>query len=233
MSLEKHSERSTTSAEPAALRLASLATVFTDSWDAGSGSDRVHDDIRLSIGGLRPILIAYARKRVGNEHWAQDAVSATMLVALEKPGAFSGRSRLCSWLVGILKHKLVDEIRLSRRNTQPYDSESVEHAAALHTALTVSDDCIWTRLHRQQSLLRIAKCADSLTGIYRQVFVMKDLHQLETDDICSRLRISNNHFFVLLHRARERVKTCAHASPCNDDASPPSHPRRRRLRQIA
>jgi RNA polymerase sigma factor (sigma-70 family) len=233
MSLEKQSDRLTGSAEAMTLPVEPMATVFTDSWNSTSDLGGVQADVRLRIGGLRPILIAYARKKVGNEHWAQDAVSATMLAALERPGTFAGRSQLCSWLVGILKHKLVDEIRLSRRNTQPYDSDSQEHAAALHTALTVNDDCIWTRLHRQQSIMRIAKCADSLTGVYRQVFVMKDLHQLETDDICSRLRISNNHFFVLLHRARERVKTCAHASPCNDDASAPSHPRRRRPRQIA
>ncbi len=223
MSLEKQFEDVALANSAVAWSAESFATAARDQ----EASKDV--DVRHRISDLRPILVAYARKQVASEHWIQDAVSATMLAALERPDAFLGRSRLLSWLVGILKHKLIDEIRLSRRHTQAIDVEYDDEFTPMRAASAVDEGCVWTCLHREQRLLRISKCAESLTGIYRQVFVMKDLLQLETDDICARLQVSNNYFFVLLHRARQQVRTCALASPCNGDTST-SHPRRRRLR---
>ena len=39
----------------------------------------------------------------------------TVLAALEKPQPFAGQSQLKTWLIGILKHKLVDQIRRNCR----------------------------------------------------------------------------------------------------------------------
>ncbi len=232
MSLEKQFEDSALCVATAVWPAKSLEAIACARETSKRLDGSLHDDVRLRICDLRPVLVAYARKQVASEHWVQDAVSATMLVALERPDTFSGRSRLLSWLVGILKHKLVDEIRLSHRHTQAFDAEPDNEAGSMRSSAAADEDCVWTCLQREQRLLRISKCADSLVGIYRQVFVMKDLLQLETDDICARLEISNNYFFVLLHRARQQVRSCALAASCHDDAST-SHPRRRRLRHNA
>jgi DNA-directed RNA polymerase specialized sigma24 family protein len=53
-------------------------------------------------------LLRFARLQLRNETWAEDAVSETLLAALSKPQSFANRSQLKTWLVGILKHKVID-----------------------------------------------------------------------------------------------------------------------------
>ena len=63
----------------------------------------------------RTYLLRYARLQLRNDAWAEDAVSETMLAALSKPQSFDNRSQLKTWLVGILKHKVIDVLRQRKR----------------------------------------------------------------------------------------------------------------------
>ena len=63
------------------------------------------------VAELRDYLLKFARLQLRNPAWAEDAVSETVLAALAKPQAFGNRSQLKTWLVGILKHKVVDALR--------------------------------------------------------------------------------------------------------------------------
>ena len=70
------------------------------------------------LAAMRPMLVRMAQQRLRNEAWAEDAVSETLVAALEKPSAFTQRAMLRTWLVGILKHKVVDQIRRHTRECQ-------------------------------------------------------------------------------------------------------------------
>ena len=72
-------------------------------------------DFADQVAAIRPMLVRTARRRLRNDAWAEDAVSETLVAALEKPSAFAGRAAVQSWLVGILKHKTVDQIRRHTR----------------------------------------------------------------------------------------------------------------------
>ena len=72
-------------------------------------------DFAHQIQALRPQLLRYARNQLRNNAWAEDAVSETLLAALEKPLAYTGAAQLKTWLTGILKHKVIDQIRRYRR----------------------------------------------------------------------------------------------------------------------
>jgi RNA polymerase sigma-70 factor (ECF subfamily) len=63
------------------------------------------------VADLRNYLLQFARLQLRNDTWAEDAVSETLLAALSKPHTFGNRSQLKTWLVGILKHKVLDSIR--------------------------------------------------------------------------------------------------------------------------
>jgi RNA polymerase sigma-70 factor (TIGR02943 family) len=80
------------------------------------------------LEALRPQLMKFARLQLRNPAWAEDAVSETLLAALEHPQAFAGRSQLKTWLIGILKHKLVDQIRRHGRelSTSSDEGEDIE-----------------------------------------------------------------------------------------------------------
>ena len=65
-------------------------------------------DCRSEIGAHRPSLLRYARRRLGNLAHAEDAVQETLVAALECFESYAGEAALGTWLMGILKHKIVD-----------------------------------------------------------------------------------------------------------------------------
>src|SRR2546430_6542140 len=71
--------------------------------------------IENELADHRVYLLRYARLQLRNDAWAEDAVSETLLAALSKPQSFGNRSQLKTWLVGILKHKVIDILRQRRR----------------------------------------------------------------------------------------------------------------------
>ena len=76
----------------------------------------------LQVADHRDYLLRFARLQLRNDAWAEDCVSETMLAALAKPQAFGNRSQLKTWLVGILKHKVLDTLR-SRSREAVLDGE--------------------------------------------------------------------------------------------------------------
>ena len=78
------------------------------------------NDFAERVAAQRPILLRTAHQMLRNKAWAEDAVSETLVAALEKPGAFAAGAGLRTWLVAILKHKIVDQIRHHTRECQVY-----------------------------------------------------------------------------------------------------------------
>src|SRR5919106_6579407 len=77
------------------------------------------------LGRFRPQLVSFAMRRLRNRDQAEDAVQETLLAALEDMGRFEGGSALGTWLIGILKHKIVDAMRTTAREAPLEDEEHV------------------------------------------------------------------------------------------------------------
>ncbi|OYU99069.1 MAG: RNA polymerase subunit sigma [Burkholderiales bacterium PBB5] len=172
-------------------------------------------DFAAQVEALRPQLMRYARSQLRNEAWAEDAVSDTLLAALEKPQAFAGLSQLKTWLVGVLKHKLVDQLRKQQREatvlTQD-DDEDIDAQlfdASGHWREPVPD---WgnpeLQLGQQQFIAVLEACCSQLPPVQGRVFMMREWLELETDEICKALAITPTNLWVLLHRARLRLREC-------------------------
>ncbi|WP_407926162.1 sigma-70 family RNA polymerase sigma factor [Aquariibacter albus] len=169
---------------------------------------------------LRPQLMRYARLQTRNEAWAEDAVSETLLAALEKPGSFAGRSQLKTWLIGILKHKLVDQLRKhSREITVGQRSEAEEDRRDEIEALLFDDNggfrdmpVEWgdpqAVIGQQQFLAVLDACVEVLPERLGRVFMMREWLELETEEICKELGITSTNLWVMLHRARLRLREC-------------------------
>ena len=71
-------------------------------------------DLERQLAALRPSLLAIARLQLRNDAWAEDAVSETIVAALEGARGFAAQSQLKTWVVGILKHKIIDQFRRTK-----------------------------------------------------------------------------------------------------------------------
>jgi len=172
-------------------------------------------DFAREVQALRPQLLRFARSQLRNDAWAEDAVSETLLAALEKPQSFAGSSQLKTWLVGILKHKVVDQLR---RHTREATLMSDDDSADLDELLFQADGH-WREapkewgdpehaLREREFFQVLEACVQHLPGVQGRVFMMREWLELETDEICKELAITSTNLWVLLHRARLRLRDC-------------------------
>jgi hypothetical protein len=82
-------------------------------------------------------LMRYARSRVRNTALSEDAVSETLLAALESGQSFQTPAQAMAWMYGVLRHKLVDQLRRQGRETPSGDlvSDGIAESAPTGTAL--------------------------------------------------------------------------------------------------
>src|SRR5262245_40502951 len=75
----------------------------------------------LELERHRPYLLRFALLQLRERSAADDAVQETLLAAIQGASRFAGQSSVRTWLVGILKHKIVDSLRKTSRE-QPIES---------------------------------------------------------------------------------------------------------------
>ena len=175
-------------------------------------------DFATQVEALRPQLMRFARSQLRNDAWAEDAVSDTLLAALEKPGSFAGQSQLKTWLIGVLKHKVVDQLRRHTREATiltTEDGEDLDESLfdrSGHWRDPVPD---WgspeLALGQRQFFEVLQACCDQLPAVQGRVFMMREWLDLDTDEICKAMQITPTNLWVLLHRARLRLRACLQA----------------------
>lgn len=148
---------------------------------------------------LRPELQAYALRRLRDRALAEDAVQETLLAALEGLDGFAGESSLATWVFGILKHKMVDGLRRRPRGepleqelrSMAYDGPGPEQSCASRSALSALE----------RSLGRLPPKA-------AHAFMLREVIGLSTDEACRVLGVTPTHCWVLVYRARARLRAC-------------------------
>jgi RNA polymerase sigma-70 factor, ECF subfamily len=150
----------------------------------------------------RSYLVSFAKRRLLDPALAEDMVHDVFEAVASGRALFAGRSALRSWLVAILKHKIVDLIRQrvghdSLDNHDDVDAEMSQHVA-LECPQPRPDEVAEQRERLAQTMQRIAALPDSL----RQVVELRLLRDASSNEVCQLLSISEQNLFVRLHRAR-------------------------------
>ena len=165
----------------------------------------------------RPQLLKYAMLQLRNHAQAEDAVQETMVAAIRGAQGFAGGSSVRTWLIGILKHKIIDSIRktsreqsldLDQHESSPGDMDVLFKPDG-HYADTPAD---WGNpeetLSRQRFFDVLQECLESLPKATAQAFAMREVMGLDTAEICATLSISDSNCWVLLYRARMKLREC-------------------------
>lgn len=167
----------------------------------------------------RAYLLRFARLQLRNDTWAEDAVSETILAALSKPQSFGNRSQLKTWLVGILKHKVIDQLRQRRREVVLQDEDGAGDGSEELDALMFKADGHYAQkpaewgnpeqeLNSRQFYAVLEACAEKLPAAMGRVFLMREWLELPSEEICKELGLTATNLYVQLHRARLRLREC-------------------------
>ena len=165
----------------------------------------------------RASLFKFAMLQLRNEAQAEDVVQETLLAAMQGADRFAGKSSVRTWLIGILKFKIIDQIRQSSRE-RPSDSENEDDARNDFDALFDEDGrhvekpSDWgnpeATLSQNQFFAVLERCMERLPKNTARVFAMREIMGFENAEICKELDISTTNCGVLLYRARMALRLC-------------------------
>jgi RNA polymerase sigma-70 factor (ECF subfamily) len=175
-------------------------------------------DIAAQLEAHRSYLMRVAKLQLRDEARAEHVVQETMLAALSG-SSYSGKSSLKTWLTGILKHKIVDAIRRKQKEpllTSTFDDEcDIEDLDGLFRGPFTSWDsppAEWgdpeQALNRSQFFDIVDFCLEKLPPNTARVFIMREVMELESEEICKELTITANNLWVILYRARVSLREC-------------------------
>jgi len=182
-------------------------------------SDPANDpSFETAVAQSRTYLLKFARLQLRDEAWAEDVVSETLLAALARPQAFAARSQLRTWLVGILKHKIVDVLRSRARevtlNSGMDDelADPLEHMAFKASGHFAERPADWGNpeqdLGSRQFMTILEACTEKLPAVQGRLFLMREWLELSSEEICKELGLTPTNLYVQLHRARLRLREC-------------------------
>ncbi|MHC4431704.1 MAG: sigma-70 family RNA polymerase sigma factor [Planctomycetota bacterium] len=157
-------------------------------------------------------LYSYAIMQLGKPDIAEDMVQDTLLAALRSWQSFAGDSSERTWLIGILRHKILDFFRRnSRREDVDDESWRTEYfSKSRHwkdrmlkwkaDPETLAEDAEFRQV--------LQDCLRELSRIMAQAFVMREIEGFSSEQVCKHLEISQTNLWVRLHRARLQLRRC-------------------------
>jgi RNA polymerase sigma-70 factor, ECF subfamily len=170
------------------------------------------------------LLYRYALPRVRNHHTAEDLVQDTLVTAVNKFDEFQGRAALGTWLTGILRNKILDHLRHQQRHPE---SPAPDHADAANTdptaelftecggwsfepnaGLDVLDTDPGQLAERAEIRTAVRQCLDRLPGNLRRVFILREIEDCPTEEVCAAAGVTRGSLAVFMHRARQLLRAC-------------------------
>ena len=164
-------------------------------------------------------LFRYAMFRLRSRHAAEDVVQETLLAAIQSHHRYEQRSSERTWLVAILRNKIVDHIRRNIRYTEmDFESEANFESLCFESegksrghwragfAPTLSAASCDQLVEQKDFLATLDRCLTALPERMATVFVLKEIDGLSCDEICDSLKLTKSNLWVLLHRARLQLR---------------------------
>jgi RNA polymerase sigma-70 factor (ECF subfamily) len=169
-----------------------------------AGEDAAYEEfVRVQT----PRMLSVARRFLRNEEDARDAVQDAFISAFRAIGNFEGGSRISTWLHRIVVNASLMKLRSKRRRPE----ESIEellprwqedgHAARPAAAWAAE------KLVEQDEVRKLVQAGiERLPETYREVLLLRDIEELDTQEAAEMLGISTNAVKTRLHRARQALR---------------------------
>lgn len=184
--------------------------------DKGQSDAAIIDDPESWVDHYGDFLYRFALSRIKDPAVAEDLVQETFLAALRGRENFKGHSAGRTWLVAILKHKIVDYIRKKIREPS---SDKIE-VLTDQTDPDFNEQGEWQlrpskwavnpgRIYEQKEFLDVLyRCLAGVPERLAEAFMMREMDGLSTAEVCKALNITATNSWVMLYRARMSLRRC-------------------------
>lgn len=182
------------------------------------GSAKAELDPRTWLDAHGDYLHRYAMSMLGNRADAEEMVQDTFLSGIRALDSFEGRGSVRAWLRSILRNKVLDRLRAKKRldvlgvEGDANDPDYFNSIGIWKTLINKWDVDAEAVLHQRDFLSALSDCFSGLPEKMRVVLTMKIFDGFSSDQICNVLEISSSNLWVIVHRARIRLRDCLNRS---------------------
>jgi RNA polymerase sigma-70 factor (ECF subfamily) len=181
------------------------------------GDDRAFELMVRKFGGR---MLATARRLLGSEDDARDALQEAFLCAFKSSAQFRGDSALATWLHRIVINSSLMQLRYRRRRPEEPIDELLPQFDQNGNWLQTHDCSLSLDRMLETSEIRamVRKCVEQLPPSHRIVLLLRDIEGLDTEEVAALLGVTTNAVKIRLHRARQALKTLIETA--NREADP-------------
>lgn len=155
---------------------------------AGAGDTAALDELLVLIDADGSIQIP-VRKLIANAQTVQDVCQDVLIVVAEQVGTWEGRGTFQGWVATVARNKAIDHLRAKRPTEQLVDLVSDQQRVS---------SMIATRVEVNRAL-------EDLPDHYRQPVVLRDIEQLDYDEIARMLDVEYDQVKLRVSRGRAMV----------------------------
>jgi RNA polymerase sigma-70 factor (ECF subfamily) len=164
---------------------------------------------------LRRKLYCFALRELRSADLAEDATQEAMIALFMNPERYRGEARFDVYAIGVLRHKIADHFRSSRRETpvapetldalreDDGDTEGAGCIGGLAAEPSAAADAARGRERFWQTL---RACLDTMPEAHRTAFVLRDVQAWSMAAVCAHLGATPTHVSVMAHRARAHLQ---------------------------
>jgi RNA polymerase sigma-70 factor (ECF subfamily) len=190
------------------------ANPAASSWDDAAllarvraGNEKAREELVRRFGGR---MHAVAHRFLRTEEDRADAVQDAFLSAFRFLDSFEGASTLGTWLHRIVVNTCLMKLRSRSRSREVrIDGSLPNFDEAGHYSRPVQswEQPAIKQLARAETRARVRTCIDRLPDPYREVLLLRDIEEFDTDQAARHLGVSPGTIKTRLHRARQALRT--------------------------
>jgi len=181
------------------------------------------------------VLYRYALLRLRSPELAADVVQETFLEGLGACGSFAGRSTERTWLIGILRHKIGDQLRRSGRtqatgsgvSANGVDESSFDQRGHWRAMPAAWNGDPSRAMETREFWEVFGQCLSKLPKGIADAFLLRELDGMSAEEVQQILGITPANSWKRLHRSRILLRRCLETNWfCQRAKPPPSLPER-------
>lgn len=172
---------------------------------------------------LRKQMLKFAILQLTSIEQAEDVVQEALTCAMECASTFKGKSSFKTWVFSILKFKIIDVIRMKNKITPINDficnQQNTNFVDKYFDDQGHWDECVPCNWETPDKMAENSEfwtvfeiCLNKLPAKYAQIFMLREVMDLDSEEICKKLNLSISNFNVIMYRSRIKLRECLEKS---------------------
>lgn len=173
------------------------------------------EQIEVWVNEYSDYLYNFAMTKLSDKDLALDLIQDTFVAAFQGIDKFEGRSAPKTWLISILKRKIIDHWRkeTSRKTDVAShffrsDEDGSEGHWIMENAPSQRVSSVEETITKEEQVQELAECIEILPNNWKGILLAKYMEGKKGDEICIEYEITPSNFWVIVHRAKIVLRDC-------------------------